>query len=544
MGQSKIFLNYRRKDSEQYVFGLGLLLDQRYPGQVFWDRDTLKPGMKYRTEIEHTLRECAVVVAVIGEQWSSMKDEAGTRRIDIPNDVLRLELKIALERDIPVIPVLVGNAAMPDTRELPEELHMLADWQAMRLSLDDAKGSVARLFAVIEGILEERSNKEKAEREAEERLLQDAEEKKQREILEARQREEAAAAALRLEQLEKQKAIRDAEEARRRQQAEEKQAREQAEKERAEFERRRIAEIHDQEEKERKEKLFAEEAERKKKKEEERAEKERKRLEKKNEGGEKKKTISPVWYGVGSAVAVIALGTVIYRSSNHSDAPPPEPPPAKINFTPQPKPVVVQPPVPVVTPTPQTKTAAPPTISDEIFRVQTPPAGNKPAAGKPLVAPGSSGLEKIFPNGNIANVLHGSRFTVTKDVVTDNQTGLQWMSQDYVLAQGSFPASWDVASFWPVFENISKPGGYGDWRLPTVPECQTLVVNADVRQAYKKAFPATRAVHFWTASKNGADKAYAYGVNDGVFWSTTLFPAKGATAYTISVRLVRGTMKR
>jgi len=127
MTQSKIFLNYRRKDSEQYVFGLGLLLDQRFPGQVFWDRDTLKPGMKYRAEIESTLRECAVVVAVIGEQWATMKDEAGTRRIDVRNDVLRLELKIALERDIPVIPVLVGNAAMPDARELPEELRMLTD---------------------------------------------------------------------------------------------------------------------------------------------------------------------------------------------------------------------------------------------------------------------------------------------------------------------------------------------------------------------------------------------------------------------------------
>jgi len=34
--------------------------------------------MKYRTEIESTLRECAVVVAVIGEQWATMKDEAGT----------------------------------------------------------------------------------------------------------------------------------------------------------------------------------------------------------------------------------------------------------------------------------------------------------------------------------------------------------------------------------------------------------------------------------------------------------------------------------
>jgi hypothetical protein len=551
MAQSKIFLNYRRKDSEQYVFGLGLLLDQRYPGQVFWDRDTLKPGMKYRTEIEHTLRECAVVVAVIGEQWASMKDEAGTRRIDIPNDVLRLELKIALERDIPVIPVLVGNAAMPEARDLPEELRMLTDWQAMRLSLDDAKGSLAKLFAVIEGILEERANREKAAREAEELRIRLEEEKKQREILELKRQEEAAAAALRLEQLEKQKAIRAAEEAKRKQQADEVKARELAEKERVGAEKRRIAEIHDKEEKERKEKALAEETERKRKKEEERLEKERKKLEEdKKDGGERKKQPAAAWFGVGSAVAVIVFGSLIYRSMNHT---PPQPPPPVIKtFTPVPsKPLTIQPPTQDPKPTFNPKGLQ--TFNqDDIFKVPAPTTGDKqkisPTPLKPTPAPGtthSKESQMVFPPDIFGKAYAAPRFTaVGKDIVIDNQTGLQWMSQDYVLVQGKFPVSWDSATLWPIFENLSKPGGYSDWRVPTVAECKTLVVNADSRQAYQKAFPTTRAVHYWTSVKDGTEKAYAYDVTDGMFWSTTLAPKPGAVAYTISVRLVRGTMKR
>lgn len=528
------------------MFGLGLLLDQRFPGQVFWDRDTLKPGMKYRTEIESTLRECAVVVAVIGEQWATMKDEAGTRRIDIPSDVLRLELKIALERDIPVIPVLVGNAAMPDARDLPEELRMLTDWQAMRLSLDDAKGSLAKLFAVIQGILEERANKEKAERETEERRVREEGEKKQRELLELKRLEEQAAAALRLEQLGKQETIRAAEELRQKQLAEESKARELAEKERLEAERKRIAEIHDREEKERKAKSLAEEAERKKKKEQERLEKERKRLEKeKNGGGEReKKPPSQLWFGALSAISVIGLGMFIYHSSNHSRTQTVTPPASKVFTDPANKPLVILP------PTQDPKLVLDPKAlhqfinSDDVFKKTSPTTGNKPLIQPVPVKPQPGPGVKVFSPDIFGKSFASSRFTVNKDIVTDNLTGLQWMSQDYVLAQGKFPTSWDVATVWPIFENFAKPGGYGDWRVPSVPECKTLVANAEVRQAYQKAFPATKAVHFWTMTRDGTTKSYAYDVTDGVFWSTTLSPKPGAVPYTISVRLVRGAMKR
>lgn len=137
-----------------------LLLDNRFSGQVFWDRDALLPGVKYKPEIETTLCGCAAVIVVIGEQWLDIRDETGRRRLEDPQDILRLELRTAIAHDIPhdipLVPLLVGGATMPHTADLPDDLKPLTDWNAMRLSLDDAKLSVSKLVAVLDRILEER----------------------------------------------------------------------------------------------------------------------------------------------------------------------------------------------------------------------------------------------------------------------------------------------------------------------------------------------------------------------------------------------------
>src|ERR1700676_666538 len=103
--EARIFLNYRRKDSEQYVFGIGLLLSSHFPGQVFWDRDAIAPGARFQTEIDNALRGSGVVIAVIGQNWLGMANEKGQRRLDDPKDTLRAELRTAIERAIPIVPV-------------------------------------------------------------------------------------------------------------------------------------------------------------------------------------------------------------------------------------------------------------------------------------------------------------------------------------------------------------------------------------------------------------------------------------------------------
>lgn len=53
-------------------------------------------------------------------------DSEGTRRLDNPADFVRIEVQSALDKGIPVIPVLVQQAKMPTEVELPEVLKALA----------------------------------------------------------------------------------------------------------------------------------------------------------------------------------------------------------------------------------------------------------------------------------------------------------------------------------------------------------------------------------------------------------------------------------
>jgi hypothetical protein len=54
-----------------------------------------------------------VLLALIGSQWVTITDEEGKRRLDDPNDFVRLEIEAALQRGVLVIPILVRGAKMP-----------------------------------------------------------------------------------------------------------------------------------------------------------------------------------------------------------------------------------------------------------------------------------------------------------------------------------------------------------------------------------------------------------------------------------------------
>ncbi len=75
----------------------------------------------------------------------------GKRRIDDPRDHLRLELEVALGRNIPVIPVLVRKASIPPEEELPPTLQSLAFRNGIHVRPDpDFHGDMDRLIKGIE----------------------------------------------------------------------------------------------------------------------------------------------------------------------------------------------------------------------------------------------------------------------------------------------------------------------------------------------------------------------------------------------------------
>ena len=101
---------------------------------VFFDIATLEPGVDYAEAIERRVGQADVLIVVIGPHWLAAADEHGQRRLDHPEDLVRMEVAAALKRSIPVVPVLVGGAAMPSASELPQKLQSLARRNAYELS--------------------------------------------------------------------------------------------------------------------------------------------------------------------------------------------------------------------------------------------------------------------------------------------------------------------------------------------------------------------------------------------------------------------------
>jgi hypothetical protein len=145
-----IFINYRRSDAEGEA---GRLFDELTlhlgSDAVFMDVAAIEPGRDFRKAIDQSVSNCSVLLAMIGLDWLSATDAAGKRRLDDPNDFVRIELAFALRRDIPVVPVLVRSAKMPRAEELSEDLRDLAFRNAVELTHARWRSDVQVLLSAL-----------------------------------------------------------------------------------------------------------------------------------------------------------------------------------------------------------------------------------------------------------------------------------------------------------------------------------------------------------------------------------------------------------
>jgi len=137
---TSIFISYRRDDSAGFAGRLADALEASLgAGSVFRDVDDIAPGDDFVAAIERALASSAALLVVIGRHWLDATDTAGRRRLDQSQDFVRLEIELALQRGMRVIPVLVDRAAMPSEGDLPEAIAALARRQAVEL--DDSRWS-------------------------------------------------------------------------------------------------------------------------------------------------------------------------------------------------------------------------------------------------------------------------------------------------------------------------------------------------------------------------------------------------------------------
>lgn len=144
-----VFVSYRRDDSAGFAGRLTDALEQRLgAGSVFRDVDDIQPGADFEAVIARGLEQVHAVLVVIGPGWLAAA-VGGQRRLDRPDDFVRREIEQALASGKPVVPVLVGDAAMPAADVLPAALRGLANRQALVLGDASWSADLARLEAVL-----------------------------------------------------------------------------------------------------------------------------------------------------------------------------------------------------------------------------------------------------------------------------------------------------------------------------------------------------------------------------------------------------------
>ena len=144
----EVFICYRRADSEVVTGRIyddiaGVIGEEH----VFKDVHAIPAGEDFRAVIESALSEAKCVIAVIGKNWLQ-EDVEGVSRINRDDDYVRAEIQTALEKNIPIIPVLVEGSEMPSPDSLEGDLKEVAFLNALPVRTDpDYKSDVNRLTA-------------------------------------------------------------------------------------------------------------------------------------------------------------------------------------------------------------------------------------------------------------------------------------------------------------------------------------------------------------------------------------------------------------
>lgn len=150
-----IFINYRRGENLRDAQHLATLLGKRFgEKRIFLDVRGIDGGEHWLHALEKQVAASDVMVALIGKSWIDVADDEGNRRLDNAHDFVRFEIAQALQRNIPVLPVLLDGAPMPKINQLPHDLMALTLFQAMPLRVEsvvqDAEAIARRLKIMLD----------------------------------------------------------------------------------------------------------------------------------------------------------------------------------------------------------------------------------------------------------------------------------------------------------------------------------------------------------------------------------------------------------
>jgi hypothetical protein len=151
---ANLLISYRRSDSDAIAGRIRDRLVARFGERaIFMDIDSIPLGFDFREQIKIAARQTKILLAIIGPHWLGPSPD-GSARIFDENDPVRVEIEMALNNGIHLIPVLVGNAKMPSAAELPESVKDISFRNALAVDAGrDFHQHVDRLIRSMELVL-------------------------------------------------------------------------------------------------------------------------------------------------------------------------------------------------------------------------------------------------------------------------------------------------------------------------------------------------------------------------------------------------------
>lgn len=145
--KTDIFISYRHSDSAASARSIRdrLVLNFQH---VYLDVSNIRPGEHIIQDIQKALSSCHTLLVIIGKSWISAINERG-RRLDQSDDVVRLEILTAFQLGLNVIPILVNDAHMPTSSELPAELTWLTQLSGLQIRHAQFDNDISELINSI-----------------------------------------------------------------------------------------------------------------------------------------------------------------------------------------------------------------------------------------------------------------------------------------------------------------------------------------------------------------------------------------------------------
>ena len=135
---TRIFVNYRIKDTREHAYRLYEDLRNCYGNIVFIDKDEIEPGTQWSKEIWHAISSAWIVLTVIGSKWESIPDPDSVLRLYNKEDWVRQEIEYAIDHNKTLVPLVIKPAEFPPKIPLPDKLQKLMDYQKMEMDPSNA----------------------------------------------------------------------------------------------------------------------------------------------------------------------------------------------------------------------------------------------------------------------------------------------------------------------------------------------------------------------------------------------------------------------